>query len=86
MISGTSLRLPESVRLLSLEFDFTDTIEAVRRGETPAVPPVKPTCYAVARSRHRATPMFWSRGNSRFSASAVRKVRCRKTPAQRRNR
>ena len=33
MISGTSLRLPESVRLLSLEFDFTDAIEAVRRGD-----------------------------------------------------
>ena len=53
MISGASLRLPESVRLLSLEFDFADAIEAVRCGDKPPVPPAKPTLYAVARSRYR---------------------------------
>lgn len=53
MISGASLRLPETARLLSLEFDFTEAIEAVRRGDKPAVPAAKPTCYAVARSRYR---------------------------------
>lgn len=53
MIAGASLRLPESVRLLSLEFDFIEAIAAVRRGDKPPVPAAKPTCYAVARSRYR---------------------------------
>ncbi|HJY18235.1 MAG TPA: hypothetical protein VJ353_11420, partial [Xanthobacteraceae bacterium] len=53
MISGASLRLPETVRLLSLEFDFTGAIEAVRRGDKPPVPAAKPTRYAIARSRYR---------------------------------
>jgi hypothetical protein len=43
------------VRLLSLAFDFSDAIAAVQRGETPAVPQAKPTCYAVARSRYRVS-------------------------------
>jgi hypothetical protein len=47
------LRLPDTVQLLSLEFDFVDAIEAVRRGDKPAVPAAKPTSYAVARSRYR---------------------------------
>jgi hypothetical protein len=55
MISGASLRLPPSARLLSLAFDFSDAIAAVRRGETPEVPQAKPTCYAVARSRYRVS-------------------------------
>jgi hypothetical protein len=53
MIAGASLRLPDSTRLLALEFDFTDAMAAVQRGETPATPPSLPTCYAVARSRYR---------------------------------
>ncbi len=53
LISGASLRLPESVRLLALAFDFMDAIAAVRRGDKPPVPAAKPTCYAVARSRYR---------------------------------
>jgi hypothetical protein len=55
MLSGASLRLPPSVRLLSLAFDFSDAIAAVQRGETPEVPQAKPTCYAVARSRYRVS-------------------------------
>ena len=55
MISGASLRLPETVRLLSLEFDFTGAIEAVRRGDKPPVPAAKPTRYAIARSRYRVS-------------------------------
>jgi hypothetical protein len=38
---------------LSLEFDFADAIAAVQRGGKPEVPPAKPTCYSVARSRFR---------------------------------
>ncbi len=53
LISGASMRLPETVRLLALEFDFIDAIEAVRRGEKPPVPPAKPTCHAIARRRYR---------------------------------
>ena len=55
MLSGASLRLPASARLLSLAFDFADAIAAVQRGETPEVPQAKPTCYAVARSRYRVS-------------------------------
>lgn len=55
MLSGASLRLPPSARLLSLAFDFSDAIAAVHRGETPEVPQAKPTSYAVARSRYRVS-------------------------------
>ena len=55
MLSGASLRLPASAKLLSLAFDFADAIAAVQRGETPEVPQAKPTCYAVARSRYRVS-------------------------------
>jgi hypothetical protein len=53
IISGASLRVPPSARLLSLEFDFADAIAAVQRGDKPKVPEPKPTCYGVARSRFR---------------------------------
>jgi hypothetical protein len=55
MLSGASLRLPPSARLLTLAFDFADAIAAVQRGETPEVPQAKPTSYAVARSRYRVS-------------------------------
>jgi hypothetical protein len=53
MISGTSMVLPDSVRLLRLEFDFTDMIAAASRGERPEAPPAAQTLYAIARSRYR---------------------------------
>lgn len=53
MISGTPMGLPDSVRLLRLEFDFTDAIAAVNRGEWPEAPRAADTCYAIARSRYR---------------------------------
>lgn len=55
MLSGASLRLPESAKILSLAFDFSDAIAAVHRGETPEVPQAKPTRYAIARSRYRVS-------------------------------
>ncbi|HEU0082119.1 MAG TPA: hypothetical protein VFQ87_04540 [Bradyrhizobium sp.] len=53
MISGTRIALPDSVRLLRLEFDFIEAIAAVNRGERPEAPRVADTCYAIARSRYR---------------------------------
>jgi hypothetical protein len=53
MISGTSMRLPDSVRLLRLEFDFAEAIAAASRGDRPAVPRAAETLYAIARSRYR---------------------------------
>jgi hypothetical protein len=53
LISGTPMRLPDSVRLLRLEFDFTDMIAAASRDERPEAPRAAETCYAIARSRYR---------------------------------
>jgi hypothetical protein len=53
MISGTSMRLPDSVRLLRLEFDFAQAIAAASRGDRPEVPHAAKTLYAIARSRYR---------------------------------
>ncbi len=53
MISGTSMCLPDSVRLLRLAFDFADAIAAANRGERPEVPRAAETLYAIARSRYR---------------------------------
>jgi hypothetical protein len=53
MLTGAPLHLPESARLLALEFDFAAAIEAVRRGERPDVPAARRTYYGVARSRYR---------------------------------
>jgi hypothetical protein len=53
MISGTSMSLPDSVRLLRLAFDFAPAIAAASRGERPEVPDVAETLYAIARSRYR---------------------------------
>jgi Putative DNA-binding domain len=53
MISGTPMFLPDSVRLLRLEFDFMDMIAASSRGERPEAPRAAETFYAIARSRYR---------------------------------
>ena len=53
MISGASMRLPDSVRLLRLEFDFADAIAAASRGDRPDIPRAATTLYAIARSRYR---------------------------------
>lgn len=55
MLSGAPLHVPESARLLALEFNFAAAIAAVQRGERPDVPAAKPTCYGVARSRYRVS-------------------------------
>lgn len=47
------LRLPETVRLLRLDFDFTAALAAAGRGERPVQPPPQEVCVAVARSRYR---------------------------------
>lgn len=53
MLAGAPLQVPDSARLLALEFDFAAAIAAVQRGERPAVPSANRTCYGVARSRYR---------------------------------
>jgi hypothetical protein len=50
---GLKLKLPDSVRLLRLEFDLAPLIEASGRGEKAAVPEARPTLIAVARSGYR---------------------------------
>lgn len=58
---GAPLRLPDSVRLLRLDFDFSTLLAAAERGEAGPLPPAASSCYAVARSRwhvrvHRIEP------------------------------
>jgi hypothetical protein len=50
---GMRLRLPETVKLLRLDFDFTAAVAAADRGERPAQPPAQEVCVAVARSHYR---------------------------------
>jgi hypothetical protein len=47
------LRLPDTVRLLHLEFDFAAALAAAARGARPDQPPVRETWVAVARCRYR---------------------------------
>jgi hypothetical protein len=53
LLPGTRLRLPRSVRLLRLDFDFSEALAAAGRGERPAQPPAKDVRVAVARSHYR---------------------------------
>lgn len=45
--------LPDSVRLLSLPFDFTPTLAAVERGEAAVPPDLTPSFVAVSRVHYR---------------------------------
>lgn len=45
--------LPDSVRLLSLPFDFTATLAAVERGEAAVPPDLTPSFVAVSRAQYR---------------------------------
>ena len=53
VLPGSRLRLPDTVRLLHLDFDFADTLSAARRGERAGTPPTRATYIAVARSNYR---------------------------------
>lgn len=50
---GLRLRLPDSVRLMRLDFDLTTLVAAVDRNEEVAVPEARETFIAVARSHYR---------------------------------
>jgi hypothetical protein len=50
---GLRLRLPDTVTLLRLDFDFSDALACARRGERPVQPPARDVCVAVARCRYR---------------------------------
>lgn len=47
------LRTPESLQLLQLDFDFTETLAGMGAGVRPEVPPAREAFVAVARSRYR---------------------------------
>ncbi|HEV7661718.1 MAG TPA: DNA-binding domain-containing protein [Allosphingosinicella sp.] len=53
MTPGLRLKLPDSVRLLTLGFDLAPLIEAGERGEKAVVPEARETRIAVARSGWR---------------------------------
>ena len=53
MLPGLRLRLPDSVRLLRLDFDLAPLIEASERGGKAAVPEAAEALVAVARSGYR---------------------------------
>ena len=53
MRPGLRLRLPDSVRLLRLEFDLLPLIEAAERGGGAVVPEANESLIAVARSNYR---------------------------------
>jgi len=48
-LAGERLRIPETVRLLRLDFDFSDLIDAVERGAPSAPPAAAETRVAVTR-------------------------------------
>ncbi|WCM27050.1 DNA-binding domain-containing protein [Sphingomonas sp. QA11] len=50
---GRAWSRPDSVRLLELPFDFTETLAAVDRGEPPCLPVATPSFMAVARIDYR---------------------------------
>jgi hypothetical protein len=52
-MSGARFALPDSLRLLRLEFDFLPALAQVSRGQRPGTPPAAGTLTAVSRSRYR---------------------------------
>jgi hypothetical protein len=48
-----TVRTPQSLRLLHLDFALTDTLTATDRGDQPSIPPTAETYYAIARSHYR---------------------------------
>ena len=46
-------RVPASLRLLRLDFDFTDTLAAAQKGQKPPAPPARETLVAVARNDYQ---------------------------------
>jgi hypothetical protein len=53
LLPGMRLRLPDSVRLMRLDFDFLPLIEAADSGGGAIVPEARPASIAVTRSRYR---------------------------------
>lgn len=53
MTPGQRLRLPQSVRLLRLDFDFAPLMDAVERAEKPPIPVARDVAVAVARHFYR---------------------------------
>jgi hypothetical protein len=55
MLKGREVccRVPASLRLLRLNFDFTDTLAAAQRGEKPQMPPARETLMAIGRNHYR---------------------------------
>lgn len=53
LMPGLRLRIPDSVRLLRLGFDFVPLIAATDAGEPAPVPKARGTCVAVARMGYR---------------------------------
>jgi hypothetical protein len=53
MLPGLRLKLPDSVRLLRLDFDLVPLIEASEQGGEPVVPAPGESLVAVARSNYR---------------------------------
>lgn len=53
LLPGLRLRLPDSVRLLRLDFDLLPLVEASDRGGAAVVPGMRPSFVAVARSDYR---------------------------------
>ena len=53
------LRLPDTVRLLHLEFNFAAALAAAARGARPDQPPVRETWVAVARCRYQVRAHIW---------------------------
>jgi hypothetical protein len=48
-----TVRTPESLRLLHLNFPLTDALTATDRGNRPAIPPPAETYYVVARTHYQ---------------------------------
>ena len=53
LVPNLRWRLPDTTRLLRLDFDFSETLDAARRGDQPLVPPACEAGVAVARHRYR---------------------------------
>lgn len=50
---GRAWRRPDSMRLLDLPFDFTETLAAADRGDAPVLPRPEPSRLAIARAHYR---------------------------------
>jgi hypothetical protein len=69
LVPGARLAVPDSVRLLALDFDLAPLVRASDRGDNLAAPEARPSWIAIARTRYRVQVHDLGAGQHAFLAA-----------------